>query len=85
VTRVQIGIVSGFLFGTPRIKSHLDVGAVKRHKEYYMGEGGGFLRVRAVVNFVSPKSPVAYPSTKGVLKSELTNLLVGWMQIRVSN
>jgi hypothetical protein len=43
-----------------------------------MGEGGGFPRGRAVVSFVNPKSPVAHPNTKGVPKSELTNLwLVG--------
>jgi hypothetical protein len=43
-----------------------------------MGEGGGFPRVRAVVSLVSPKLPVARPSTKGALESELTNLwLVG--------
>jgi hypothetical protein len=43
-----------------------------------MGEGGGFPRVRAVVSLVSPKSPVARPSTKGALESELINLrLVG--------
>jgi hypothetical protein len=43
-----------------------------------MGEGGGFPGVQAVVSLVSPKSPVARPSTKGVPKSELTNLwLVG--------
>jgi hypothetical protein len=45
------------------------------------GEGGGFPRIRAVVNLVNPKSPVACPYTKGVPESELTNLLVGWMQI----
>jgi hypothetical protein len=39
-----------------------------------MGEGGGFPRVRAVVNLVSPKLPVARLSTKGALESELTNL-----------
>ncbi len=50
-----------------------------------MGEGGGFLRVRAMVSLVSPGLLVAYPSTKGALESELTNLLVGWMQIQVSN
>jgi hypothetical protein len=33
----------------------------------------------------SPKSPVACPSTKGAVESELTNLLVGWMHIRMSN
>jgi hypothetical protein len=50
-----------------------------------MGEGGGFPRVRAVVSLVSPGSPVAYPSTKSALESELTNLLVGLMQVRVGN
>jgi hypothetical protein len=43
-----------------------------------MGEGGGFPQVRVVVSLVSPKSPMARPSTKGAPESELTNLwLVG--------
>jgi hypothetical protein len=46
-----------------------------------MGEGGGFPRIRAVVSLVSVESPVACPRTKGVPKSELTNLLVGLMQV----
>jgi hypothetical protein len=50
-----------------------------------MGEGGGFPRARAMVSFVSPESPVACPSTKGVPESELTNLLVDFMHIRVNN
>jgi hypothetical protein len=50
-----------------------------------MGEGGGFLQVRAVMSLVSPKLPVACPSTKGAPKCELTNLLVNLMQVRVSN
>jgi hypothetical protein len=49
-----------------------------------MGEGGGFPRIRAVVNFISPELPMACPSTKGVPKNELTNLLVGLMQVRVN-
>ncbi len=48
-----------------------------------MGEGGGFSRVRAVVSLVSPKSPKARPSTKGVLESELTNC--GWLDADMSN
>jgi hypothetical protein len=71
--------VSGLLLGSPETKNHLGVGAAMNYKEYYMEEGGGFPRVRAVLNFVSPKLPMAYPSTKGVPKSELTNLLVGLM------
>jgi len=50
-----------------------------------MGEGGGFPQVRAVVSFVSPKSPMVCPNTKGAPKVELTNLLVSLMQVRVSN
>ncbi len=46
-----------------------------------MGEGGGFPRVRAVVSPVNPKSLVACPRTKGALEVELTNLLVGLMQV----
>jgi hypothetical protein len=34
---------------------------VERHCK---GEGGGFPQVRAVVNLVSPKLPMACPSTK---------------------
>jgi len=60
------------------------VGAVERHIIYYMEEGGGFPRVRAVVSEVSPKLPVACPSTKGAPECELINLLVGLMQVRVS-
>ncbi len=77
--------VSGLLLGSPGTKSHSDVGATGRHREYYMGEGGGFPRVQAVVSLVSPKLPVACPSTKGALEIVLTNLLVGLMQVRISN
>jgi len=60
------------------------VGATERCREYYMGEGGGFPQVRAVVNLVSPELLVVYRSTEGVPESELTNLLVGLMQVRIS-
>jgi hypothetical protein len=46
-----------------------------------MGEGGGFPRVRAVMSQVSPELPVARLSTKGASECELTNLLVGLMQV----
>jgi hypothetical protein len=38
-----------------------------------------------VVSLVSPELLVACPNTKGASESELTNLLVGLMQVRVSN
>jgi hypothetical protein len=41
---------------------------------YYMGEGGGFPQVWAMVSLVSPELPVACRSTKGAPKSDLTNL-----------
>jgi hypothetical protein len=50
-----------------------------------MGEGGGFPRIRAVVSLVNPELPVACPNTKGALKCELTNLLVEFMQVQMSN
>jgi hypothetical protein len=69
--------VSGFLLGSLKTKNNSNVGATRRHKEYYMGEGGGFLRVRAMVSLVSTKLFMACFSTKGVQKIVLTNLLVG--------
>ncbi len=65
-------------------KGHLDVALVEWRKVYYMGEGGGFPRVRAVVNKVSPELLVVCPSTEGVPECELTNLLVHLMHVRVS-
>jgi hypothetical protein len=46
-------------------KSHLDEGVAERCIVYYMGEGGGFPQVWAVVSLVSPRSLVVRPSTKG--------------------
>jgi len=69
--------VLGLLLGNPRTKSHSDVGAMGRHKEYYMGEGGGLPRVQAVMSLVSLELLVACPSIKGVPEVVLTNLLVG--------
>jgi hypothetical protein len=57
--------ISRLPFGSPRTKSHLDEGATERCRVYYMGEGGGFPRVWAVVSLVNLRSPVVRPSTKG--------------------
>jgi hypothetical protein len=46
------GTISGLQLGSPGKKNHLDVASVERRREYYMGEGGGFPRVRAVVSLV---------------------------------
>jgi len=50
-----------------------------------MGESGGFLRIQAMVSLVNPESPVASLSTNDALEDELTNLLLGLMQVRVNN
>ncbi len=85
VTGVLAVAISGLPLRSPGTKSHLDMAPMEWCRVYYMGEGGGFPRVRTMVSLVSPKSPVARPNTKGALKSELTNSwLVGWMQVRVT-
>jgi len=66
VPGVQTETVSRLHFGSPKKKSHLDASAAESCKEYYMGEGGGFPRVRVVVSQVSPRSPVTCPNTESV-------------------
>jgi hypothetical protein len=78
VARIPVVRISGLPLGSLGTKNHLDVALVESYKVYYIGEGGGFPRVRAVMSLENSKSPVARPSTKGAPKSELTNLwLVG--------
>jgi len=54
---VSVLVILGLPLGSPRTKSHLDVGLVERHKIYYKGEGGGFPQVQAVMSLVSPNCP----------------------------
>jgi len=51
-----VGTISGLHFGSPENLCHLNVASVTSHREYYMGEGGGFPRVRAVVSLVCPNA-----------------------------
>ncbi len=67
-------VVLGLLFRSPGTKSHLDVGVAERRREYYMGEGGHFPRVQAVVSLVSLRSPMVCLSTKGAPNNVLTSL-----------
>jgi hypothetical protein len=66
---VQTETISRLLLGSPATKSHSYVGPVGEHREYYMGEGGGFPRVRAVVNQVSLCCPWLVPTPK-VIQNE---------------
>jgi hypothetical protein len=40
IPRVQIGTVSRLLLGSFETKSHSDVSVAKKHREYYIGQGG---------------------------------------------
>jgi hypothetical protein len=51
-----VGTLSGLHFGSPNKMCHSDVASVTSHREYYMGEGGGFPWVRAVVSLVCPNA-----------------------------
>jgi hypothetical protein len=64
VPGVKTGTISGLHFGSPGKKNHLDVGVTKSRREYYMGEGGGFPRIRVVVSQVSPSCPWLVPTPK---------------------
>jgi hypothetical protein len=57
VARVPTLAILGLSLGSPKIKCHLDVGLVKKHKVYYKGEDGGFPQVQVVMNLVSLVSP----------------------------
>jgi len=67
VLGIQTGTILGLLFGSPGTKNHTNVGAVGKHKEYYMGEGGGFPWVRDVVSQMSPCCPWLVPTPRVIL------------------
>ncbi len=64
VVGVPILGISKLPLGNLGKKCHLDAGLVARHKIYYMGEGGGFPHVRAMVSLVGSNLPMARSSTK---------------------
>ncbi len=55
--KVSTLAISGFPFGSPETKCHLNVGLVERRIVYYKWEGGGFPQVWVVVSLVSPNCP----------------------------
>jgi hypothetical protein len=55
-SRSPAGTISGLHFGSPRNLCHLDVASMASCREYYMGEGGGFPRVRAMVSLMCPNA-----------------------------
>jgi ferric iron reductase protein FhuF len=76
--------ISGFPFGSPGTKCHLDVGLVERYRVYYKGGSGGFPQVRAVVSLVS-LSYLWLVLTPKVLQLCTNHLVFGFVQVRVSS
>jgi hypothetical protein len=65
VAGVPILTISRLPLGSPRTKSHLDVGPVEKCKVYYKGEGGGFPPSPGRGESCVSMLPVVRPSTKG--------------------
>ncbi len=61
--------------GSPKIKWHLGIGLMAKHKVYCKGQGGGFTQVWVVVSFVSSCLHVAHVCTK-VLQLRTNQLVV---------
>jgi hypothetical protein len=81
VPGLQPGTVSGLLLGSPGKNSHLDVASAERCRVYYMGEGGGFPRVRAMVSLVC-QSACDLSQHPRVSRMRTNPFVVGfWMQI----
>jgi len=82
VPRLQPGTVSGLQLGSLGKKGHLDVTSAESCRKYYMGEGGGFPRVRAMVSEVVQvacglsKHPRVFPNVNWPFCGWF------WMQIR---
>jgi hypothetical protein len=76
------GTVSGLQLGSPEKKSHLDVTSAESCREYYMGEGGGFPRIWAVVCLVVQGACGLSQHPRVSRKCELTTLWFVLMQIQ---
>jgi hypothetical protein len=50
------GTLSGLHFKSPNKMCHSDVAPATNRRKYYMGEGGGFPRIRVVVSLVCPSA-----------------------------
>jgi hypothetical protein len=80
--RTPTGTISGLQLGSPGKKSHLDVIPEMWRREYYMGEGGGFPRVRAVVCLVVQSARDLGLGFRVSRKCELTTMGFVLMQIQ---
>jgi hypothetical protein len=68
------GTISGLHFGSPGNLCHSDVASATSRREYYMGKGGGFPRVRGRGESCVSKCPWQVLTPKGVPNAKLTRL-----------
>ncbi len=73
--------ISGLHFGSPNKMCHSDVAFATSHREYYMGEGDGFPRIRVVVCLVVQSARGLSQHPRVSRKCELTILWFVLMQI----
>jgi hypothetical protein len=80
--RDNFGTISGLQLGSPEKNSHLDVGSAEWCREYYMGEGGGFPRMRAVMSLMcqSARGLSQHPRVSWMWTNPL--VVGSWMQIQ---
>jgi len=74
--------ISRLPLGNPRTKWHLGAGHVAKHIVYYVGEGGGFPQIWAMMNLVSPCLPVVRSCTKG-FQLHTNQPIVWFVQVHV--
>jgi len=63
---------------------HSDVASMTSRREYYMGEGGGFPQVRAVVSLVCPSARGKSQHQRVSRMLNQPDLVGFWMQIHTS-
>jgi len=63
---------------------HSDVASMTSRREYYMGEGGGFPKVRAVVSLVCPSARGKSQHQRVSRMLNQPDLVGFWMQIHTS-
>jgi hypothetical protein len=74
--------ISGLQLGSPGKMCHSDVAPAGSYREYYMGEGGGFPQVRAVVSLVcqSARGLSQHPRVSWMRTNP--RVVGSWMQIQ---
>jgi hypothetical protein len=84
IVEVPTLIILRIVLGSPGTKCHLGVSLVARHRVYYKGEGGGFLKFGPWWVFWIRVCPWSLREPK-VLKLCTNQLVLWFVQVRVNN